>query len=686
MRSVRRITRDGAVRRLAHYGNRARQAAVNVLETGTVSGVRSKHPADFVNFVARQAGRAPSGFPDQWRVNEGLRFSSPAKIAVVLNCFYVDLLEELLERLTLIPVPFDLFVTNVSGQEVEVPQELGQMANSVVLDCENRGRDILPMISLINSGSLDHYSLILKVHTKKSPWRAEHAVLQGSGEQWRNSFLEELLPSTEGVKTILAAFAQDSNLGLVTASGNIVGPEHWGGDQRIVEQLLRRIELSVRPDELRFPGGSMYWCRGFVLQGLRSLNLIRQDFDEEAGQIDGTTAHAVERIIGILTSEAGLEMTYPSELDPQVSPDQGLDCWLPGTEMGARATVVPFYLPQFHPSEHNNVWWGEGFTEWSNVAGAAPNYAGHYQPRIPTELGFYDLRLDEVRHKQLELARQHCVAGFMYYYYWFSGERLLHVPIEHLLADKDLDQPFCLMWANENWTRRWDGRSADVLIGQDYERVPAEDFIDDVMEFLLDPRYMRVEGKAVLAVYRPGQMSNFGEVALEWRRRAKQAGVGELLLLSVDVAKDFDAIDEQSRGQVDGILEFPPHGLPWRVGPTMEAGLDKRWRGNFMSYQATAQASIDRALEIPDTYYPGAMVSFDNTARRQWHPDVWYGSNPYTFRRWVGSQAQVLAARPREQRLLFINAWNEWAESAVLEPTTRYGRTFLLAIRDAVWE
>jgi len=271
----------------------------------------------------------------------------------------------------------------------------------------------------------------------------------------------------------------------------------------------------------------------------------------------------------------------------------------------------------------------------------------------------------------------------MYYYYWFSGERLLNLPIESLKAS-GIKQPFCLMWANENWTRRWDGRSEDILVGQDYDKVPAEEFIDDVMEFLLDHRYMRVDGKAVLAVYRPGQMSDFGSVAREWRRRAREAGVGELLLLSVAVAEEFGAIDASASEEVDGTLEFPPHNLPWVAGPAMKAGLDNRMRGNFMSYQATADASITHAREMSDDEYPGVMVNFDNTARRQWKPDIWYGSNPYTFHRWLGAHLDSLTVRPRSQRLLFINAWNEWAEGAILEPTTRFGRTFLLAVRSAV--
>lgn len=680
-----RFPKDAAFRRLNHATIKARQLAINVLNTGTVRGYASTHPADFSNYVARQGGRQDSGFPDVWRTDRELRPNKPAKIAVVLNCFYPDLLEELLDHLRLIPVSFDLFVTNVSATELHIPSALGNMRHHAVVTCENHGRDIFPMIQLVNSGILDPYEIILKVHTKKSPWRQEHTDLAGSGSQWRNEFLDALLPSTKTIQDILAAFGEDPHLGLVTAPGNVVGADFWGGDQRIAEELLRRLELGLNPSSLSFPAGSMYWCRGFVLQGLRSLNLISDDFDEEAGQIDGTTAHAVERLIGILSREAGLRLATTDQLEHGLGQSQpGLvERYETGFLPTSRATVLPFYLPQFHPSPQNDRWWGKGFTEWTNVASAVPAYRGHYQPKIPTDLGFYDLRIEDVRRQQAALAREHGIPGFMYYYYWFSGERLLNQPIESLAAS-DTDMPFCLMWANENWTRRWDGRSQDVLIGQDYDRVPAENFIDDVMEFLLDPRYIRVDDKAVLAVYRPGQMSNFGSVAREWRRRAREAGVGEILLLSVSVSQDFDAIDTDAQSAVDGTLEFPPHDLPWVAGPAAKVGFDSRWRGNFMSYQATAEASITRARQMGEAEYPGVMVAFDNTARRQWRPDVWYGSNPYTFHRWLNAQVDSLMTRPRESRVVFVNAWNEWAEGAILEPTTRFGRTFLLAVRDVV--
>ncbi|MGO1943988.1 MAG: glycoside hydrolase family 99-like domain-containing protein [Ancrocorticia sp.] len=682
---MRQFTHHGLVRRAQYVAARGRNAAINILSAGNVHGFRSEHPADFTEFVNRQGGRQNSGFPDKWRVEDQSNFDDPARVGVVIHCFYRDLLDELLDRLSYLPVDFDLFITNASGEAIDVPSDLPHLGHTVIVDVENHGRDIFPMVQLVNSGVLDPYDLILKLHTKRSPWRDGHEQLGGDGAQWKDQFLHDLVGSPERVRQILNEFAGDSSLGMMTAEGSIVDKEFWGGDQRIATQLMKRIEMGIDPDQLHFASGSMYWTRGFIIQGLRAFNLQPADFDEEAGQVDATTAHAIERILGIVTEEAGLHLEDVTSLTTSAVDGDGYRRFERDAARHARAQVIPFYLPQFHDSPQNNRWWGKGFTEWSNVAGAVPAYRGHYQPRLPTELGFYDLGSNQVREDQAELAKQHGIASFMYYYYWFSGERVLNLPIE-MLHESDTDMPFCIMWANENWTRRWDGRSEDILVGQDYSKVPAETFIDDVMEFLADERYTKVDGKALLAVYRPAQMENFAEVVKHWRARAREEGVGELYILAVSVAEEFDGLGSDVRVYgIDGTLQFPPHNLPWVAGPATEAGLDSRWRGNFMSYQESVKASLTLSGTLSDHEYPGAMVAFDNTARRQWKADTWYGSNPYTFHRWVMGLVNSVMPREPKDRIVFINAWNEWAEAAVLEPTTRFGRTFLLALRDAVW-
>lgn len=641
-------------------------------------------PADFGMWLNRIGGRNVAGHPESWKLRTDLPLESPSRVAAVVHVYYANLLPEILRNLESIPVEFDLFVTNASGRAVSIdPDRIALMRHVRVLDVANHGRDILPLVSLVNAGLLDPYELIVKVHTKESAWRAEHD-LGGSGAAWRDELLGGLLGTSANVERILCAFAERPELGVITSDGSALGPEYWGDNQLTTHTLMRRMELGFNESTLRFPAGSMYWIRGFLLQGLRALNLSAADFEEEAGQVNSTTAHALERMVGLLTAEAGQTV---EEAGPALANAPTSESWHRFRRDSARlprARVLPFYLPQFHPIPENDRWWGTGFTEWTNVSAARPVFAGHHQPKVSRDMGFYDLRLDLVREQQVDLARRHGVSGFMYYYYWFAGMRILQLPIEQLAAG-DGDFPFCIMWANENWTRRWDGRSDDVLIGQDYDKVPAESFIDDILPFLLDDRYLKVDGKPLLSVYRPGQMADFPAVVKAWRKRAAEHNL-ELHVVSVDVAKEFDALEgTPDEAGLDGLMGFPPHNCLWSWLPHEGLGVDRRFTGNLLSYRDLVQDAEKRlARGVDDGSFPGVMVTFDNTARRQWNSDLWFGSNPYTFRRWLAAAVRAVAHREASERVVFINAWNEWAEGAVLEPSDRFGSTLLLAVRDVV--
>lgn len=675
---MRRITRAGVVGRI----KRAR------ISVGTrIAGTRPRRPdtgsiTSQASWVRRQRGRQVGTFPDAWRVHPALPFTQPSRVAVLMHVHYPELVEELLGQLAHLPVEVDLLVTNSSGTPVTIDAaELPTVRQVAVLDCANHGRDILPMVSVVNAGLLDPYALVLKIHTKHSTWRADHAELSGSGEQWRGEFIGALLDSRENVEEILGSFAADPHLGVVTADGSVLGPEFWGGDEAASRDLVERIGLELVAEDLRFPAGSMYWVRGFVLQGLRSLALTADDFEPEAGQVDGTTAHAIERLIGVLSAEAGLRVEERSA----VSGGGDAARYAVDAPRTKRIRAVPFYLPQFHPTPENDRWWGKGFTEWQNVTAAHPVFASHDQPKLPSALGFYDLRLDEIREAQQDLATAFGLEGFMYYYYWFAGRRLLSMPIESLAAGTT-DKTFCVMWANENWTRRWDGRSTDMLIGQDYDKVPATEFIEDIMEFLKDDRYLTVGGRRVLSVYRISQIPDHREVVEHWRRRVREEGLGELLILNVDVAREFDGLRGQAlESGLDGTHWFPPHNAKWDWIDYAELGADAEFRGNLLSYGSLVKDAEKRVQEIDPWVYPAVMVDFDNTARRQWAADIWHGSNPYTFRRWLATTADAVLDREPEHRLVFINAWNEWAEGAILEPTVRHGQGYLCAVRDVVY-
>ncbi|ARJ05995.1 hypothetical protein GCM10010988_11600 [Cnuibacter physcomitrellae] len=678
---MRRYTIGGAKRRsgrlLKRIGERLAETP-KPKEPGTF-------PADFGRWAAGRNGRLRALYPGGWKKLID-RTPTGARVGVVVHVYYTDLLPGIVESLAAIPVPFDLLVTNASGEPVEIdPDLLPRAARIQILPIENHGRDILPLVSLANAGLLDPYELVFKVHTKKSEWRQAHGELEGSGDQWREAFFEELIGSASVVERVLGEFASDPSLGILTSDGNVLGPEFWGGDVDIVGSLLRRIQLDLELDDLRFAAGSIYWIRGFLLQALRSFELSADDFEPEQGQVDGTTAHGVERVLGLTAIEAGYDIRTASELSAEIDQEAWRHYEVEATR-GPRARVIPFYLPQFHTFPENDEWWEKGFTEWSNVAAARPLYHGHVQPFLPSELGFYDLRTPGVRDAQYELATSMGIEGFMYYYYWFAGKKLMDLPIEDLAAS-DRDQPFCIMWANENWTRRWDGSESNVLIAQDYDRVPAEQFIHDVMHLLLDERYIRVDGKPVLAVYRITQLPEHRSVVDYWRAEAVKAGLPGLTLLTVDVGASMQGIVGRPADQgLDGYLEFAPHNKLWAGLPRDVFGFDERFEGNFLSYAAMAEDAEQTLLRdgAEADRYPGVMVNFDNTARRQWQPDMWWGANPYTFRRWLSAAVGAVADRDPDQRVVFVNAWNEWAEGAVLEPSQRFGRSYLLAVRDVL--
>jgi glycosyltransferase involved in cell wall biosynthesis len=335
--------------------------------------------------------------------------------------------------------------------------------------------------------------------------------------------------------------------------------------------------------------------------------------------------------------------------------------------------TIAFYLPQYHPIPENDKVWGVGFTEWTNVTKATPQYAGHKQPNLPSELGFYDLRVDEARRQQEELAKQYSIHGFCYYYYWFDGRKVLETPLELKLADKECSLPFMICWANENWTRKWDGHDEDIIIGQTHTVESDYKFIYDVMPIISDPRYIRVNGKPVLMVYRVDMLANPAETFAQWRLVAEMAGLGGLHICGVNFR-----IEEAEKYGLDALVEFPPHHFPasdLSKAQQLKLGSDSNFNGNIRDFEEGVDRTVIFGNKISAPIHPCVMPSWDNTPRRGKDATIYVGSSPELFAYWMAEASHRTLTN--NGKLLFVNAWNEWAEGACLEPSVNCGRKYL---------
>lgn len=335
--------------------------------------------------------------------------------------------------------------------------------------------------------------------------------------------------------------------------------------------------------------------------------------------------------------------------------------------------AIAFYLPQFHPIPENDQWWGKGFTEWTNVTKAVPQFEGHYQPRLPDGLGFYDLRLPEVIRQQVALAQKYGVHGFCFHYYWFEGRRLLEKPLQ-LFVDNGIEFPFCICWANENWTRRWDGSEDDILISQPHNFANDKNFITDIIPLLKDPRYIRVNGRPLVIVYRPGLLEESVRTLNYWREECARHGVENPYLVG---AQTFGMQNPLPLG-FDAAIEFPPlNGFYNRINSQCEI-LNRTFQGNIYDYREMVERSLEKSCQ-EFRLFRTVVPSWDNEARKPGNGHSFMNSSPARYNYWLEALCRHEMKSATGERLVFINAWNEWAEGAYLEPDRRYGYAYLNA-------
>jgi lipopolysaccharide biosynthesis protein len=351
-----------------------------------------------------------------------------------------------------------------------------------------------------------------------------------------------------------------------------------------------------------------------------------------------------------------------------------------------QARSIAFYLPQYHPIPENDDWWGKGFTEWTNVTKSKSLFPGHYQPRIPADLGFYDLRLPEVRQAQVDLAKAYGISGFCYYHYWFEGNRLLERPFNEVLASGEPDFPFCLCWANHSWARGWMGEEKEVMLKQTYSHEDDLNHIRWLIHAFADRRYIRVKGRPLLLIYRPADLPNPQKTVEIFRTECLKQGIPEPYLIGVDGHSpgfDFKTVE------FDGTLKFEP-----QLGVLPDFMDDRSKVSKLIRNLKAGTASLRlkiydelRARELMNSQhrdvstYPCVFVSWDNTPRKGVDGIVMINATPQGFETALSERVRTILDRPFDDRLIFINAWNEWAEGNYLEPDLKYGTQYLEAVK-----
>ncbi len=347
-----------------------------------------------------------------------------------------------------------------------------------------------------------------------------------------------------------------------------------------------------------------------------------------------------------------------------------------------KLSLIAFYLPQYHPIPENDKWWGKGFTEWTNVTKAKPLYKGHVQPKLPADLGYYDLRLPEVRQAQADLAQKYGLSAFCYWHYWFgNGKRMLDRPFNEVLKSSKPDFPFCLSWANQTWTGHWHGQGKEVLIEQKYGGIKDyESHFYEVLPSFSDKRYVKVEGKPLFLVYNPWDIPDPKEFTDCWRNLARKNGLVGIYFLAMDHHGNIDkyGMDASTWHEPVSYQYFPE-----RYYKRWARKIGIRENPKRIEYADFVKYTLNKKLA--EYQYPIVVPNWDNTPRSQHNGLVFENSNPELFRKHLSKAIKLVEDRKSEQKLIFIKSWNEWAEGNYLEPDQQYGDAYLQVIKELMF-
>jgi len=354
-----------------------------------------------------------------------------------------------------------------------------------------------------------------------------------------------------------------------------------------------------------------------------------------------------------------------------------------------KVRAIAFYLPQYHPIPENDEWWGKGFTEWTNVTKAKPLFKGHYQPHLPADLGFYDLRLPEARQAQANLAQEYGIHGFCYYHYWFgNGKRILERPFNEVIESGQPNFPFCLAWANQTWSGIWHGLTDKILVEQTYPG--KEDYkahFYSLIKAFTDPRYIKIDDKPVFLIFRPQELPNALEFMDYWRELSLKVGLKGIYFIAI---RDPYLWSGELNG-FDGVTSLPPFDVLSQISPSVfDRILRKILRKFLQDYPSTYKYSefVQYAKDYrisKDGFFPCICPNWDNTPRSGINGRVLQNSTPELFRIHLRDAIESISQRSEKERFIFIKSWNEWAEGNYLEPDQKFGTSYLDVLKDEIF-
>lgn len=660
---------DGYINRYADVRARGLNPLLHYVQHGRQEGRNTSFPVEPTKQLLRSTLEVVPFYLNPFQTHE-IAFKLP-RIAIHLNLARAVLSSHVLAALNQISQRYDLFV---SLKENENPQEFTETYRAALSQINS-----LQVRTAPNSDE-DHSSLSVKLFPELLQYPVVgHFALGMTETVHEQEHFSMLCGPTIHFQQVFQLLADDAGLVFCSDGQASDGIQSFSLQaQQIVMECIaiaRKTEV-VNLADVQSPRYHMFWVRGEILA---QANAMTQNNLQVA--CDNNTWMLL--VMALASPLRCYRIEFPGRNDgpkPFYEGQQDYSAKIVHKDI----KVLAYYLPQFHPTPENDAWHGPGFTEWHKVRAANPLFEGHYQQHIPhPDLGYYLLDNPGQLLKQAEMMKKAGVHGLIFYHYWFSGRMILEKPAQMLLAHPEIQLPFSFCWANENWTRRWDGNENEILLGQVYSLEDARAFIQYLIPFFKDPRYLRVDGRPMLFVYRPSSIEFLSDYLDIWRSECAAVGLPPVYVVATLTRGSLSA---QQYG-MDAAVERPLHD--WTAGAVPEQKGEvhpyRRINGSVLEYDQVANHYLQKSLTDPANTFRSLVPCWDNTARYGSDAYLLHNFNPPKFQQWLSgliSDAQLHL--PADRRFVVVNAWNEWAEGAHLEPDLRFGYAYLNSVGRAL--